>query len=652
MTFDDLSCSVLISVGKKTDIIKSLYDVVVSIHIPYKPTVIRESIKHLANNITNMPVNDLNMLKLQKAWLLEVETLINRYDYASQIITTSVDEVNYDEKLINKRSLLTTLNTPMSPEVDTNLRSMLGQEHGGRSVTNQHHNIVKRGLADFVGEGLSWLFGIATDADLSRTTEILARVETGYLKIAHNTDRLYTIVNSSLHEINVNREELNLVKKQLGHNTDAISRIYNVTKDLDIISHMQIDFELFLKQIESLIISFERTAFKFKQQRIMLQMGALNEELLPVAELDKMRIDFPSHKFPNPLWIYAYCKLAFFRQTGDNLIFRTIIPILGNVEFMTHSIFSFPIYHRDNVTKQVIVPPKIAMSQAAPFSYFLPNSDHCMGEEPKACLPAAEIVDIEGSCIPNLIINRLPQNCKLQFQRQSSDVIIYRVNLNEIIIITSKKISGIYSCTNKAPVTVSYDVPSKVHVEPTCTLRLGNKYVVNSYIIRKITQTFLPDTAFVTPLHTINITFNNPKLEGLILNKIKMSETALIDIESLNVVRDEVDPRDADILNRLYWTKNVATSGLSLWVVVAVAIVAVILGVCCWKRRNNQGTNITLPTMAPLPPTYSHAQPSPVPHHTYPLLNREIEMKPVVSANSESVPFADYAIPKTAEAEV
>ena len=135
---------------------------------------------------------------------------------------------------------------------------------------------------------------------------------------------------------------MNMIKDQLNSNVKAISAVYNATKDVHLIANMQTEIELYFSQIEQMVLAFERTAFKFRSQRLNLQMGQMNEELLPPDELEKMRNDFPNYKMPTALWIYAYCKLSFFRQTGDNLVFQTIIPILGNFEFETYSIFSFP----------------------------------------------------------------------------------------------------------------------------------------------------------------------------------------------------------------------------------------------------------------------------------------------------------------------
>ena len=176
----------------------------------------------------------------------------------------------------------------------------------------------KWSLLPFLGSALKWLTGTATTKDIKyikkQISSLIETQEIQWKTMVH----IVSILNLTCYETQVNRQQINIILKELTKSNEDIRALFNITNQLatqvqvqNIVLHLQAmlanlrDCLHFMKQLANHILEYIDTA----------TTGTLTPHLIPVPDLQKMLYQIESELPPNmhlpipssdPLHFYRY----------------------------------------------------------------------------------------------------------------------------------------------------------------------------------------------------------------------------------------------------------------------------------------------------------------------------------------------------------
>ena len=179
----------------------------------------------------------------------------------------------------------------------------------------------KRSLLPFLGSALKWLSGTATTKDV----EYIKKWISSLIKTQENQRKtmvhIVSILNFTRYKTQVNRQQINIILKELTKSNEDIRALFNITNQLatqvqvqNIILHLRAmlvnlrDCLHFMKQLANHVLEYIDTA----------TTGTLTPHLIPVPDLQQMLYRIESELPPNmhlpipssdPLHFYRYLRM-------------------------------------------------------------------------------------------------------------------------------------------------------------------------------------------------------------------------------------------------------------------------------------------------------------------------------------------------------
>lgn len=266
----------------------------------------------------------------------------------------------------------------------------------------------KRSLFGFVGHFSKSLFGTATEEDVQRIAKVLQRSASSQFKIIHRVNDLLTIVNHSNAEIQVNRDRLNLLTNStkniisaVDSVTNAANRISNEEKSIK----MNIMFDNAISSLERCVEKVMEQRTLYQRQKLQLEAQRFTHDLLNPIELKHVLNRFSGENavIISPLnWYYTYCAAEPI-WTGQDLVYRVLLPLVRKDSIVKYNVHTFPVLKNDShVTTQLNAVKEVAVDS---MTGWVLRPYGCVGRKPEVC-KSNIAVPSDKSCELSVIFGR------------------------------------------------------------------------------------------------------------------------------------------------------------------------------------------------------------------------------------------------------
>ena len=239
----------------------------------------------------------------------------------------------------------------------------------------------RRGVLDFVGTGLNWAFGTATEAQVRQLQDAVNTARKQQQAVVHNVQELITVVNQTQLEGRDTRMKL-----------AALSTAYDrfIATESDRWSRFDHNTQLLMMEeyIDSLLwldTSVWRDINTIRDLHRSLRAGRLTEQLCPVSilkEIGQLAITHGLRPLPEE-WYYENIGVTPLMIGEGLMTFRVTLPYADTNIYQRYNIrtFNVPI---DAVGSRAraTVQPDIAI-QTTNGLWFVPTS--CQGHRPQLC---------------------------------------------------------------------------------------------------------------------------------------------------------------------------------------------------------------------------------------------------------------------------
>ena len=201
----------------------------------------------------------------------------------------------------------------------------------------------KRGLADFGGDILHFLFGVATSAQLKRFEDALAETAKSQLVMSHAQSQLATVLNQTRTYVN----HLAMEQHQLDvHLIKVNSAVNQLARRLQQVEHrisaieLLADLDRYIDIMDMACDSYKAQVDLYRSQKAELQVGHLTRHLLSEEQLGEILDQAKTkHEVSGPVeWHYQYLKVKPLRLNNDELIYRIIIPLVAPRPYLLYSL--------------------------------------------------------------------------------------------------------------------------------------------------------------------------------------------------------------------------------------------------------------------------------------------------------------------------
>ena len=199
---------------------------------------------------------------------------------------------------------------------------------------------------------------------------------------------LLSIVNHSNSEIQQNRNRLNFITnvtrgviRQINSVTSVTNRLSTSMKAIKV----NLMFENTINSLENCVAEIDNQRQLYERQKIQLEAKRFTQELLSGEELYRI---LKVHNGGNiaiiqPLnWYYMYC-VAEPIWTGNDLVYRDILPLVYKDAVVKYELQTFPVLHNvSRITTLVNMQPQVAIDKTT--GWVLKLYD-CVGTKPEVC---------------------------------------------------------------------------------------------------------------------------------------------------------------------------------------------------------------------------------------------------------------------------
>ena len=346
----------------------------------------------------------------------------------------------------------------------------------------------KRGLLDVIGTAAHYLFGVATQMEVSEIKEAIEKTRKQSLVVAHLATKLVTVVNSSRESIRENRHQLNQITRIM----KSVVMDRNITailfKNFRILQTQQ-HIDRAIHHLESEYNDFNRRKKSQQNQRLSMELGKLSEELLsPVILRDILTKATRGEMMPiEPIeWYYQHLKLIPIWSDLDNeLVFKVDLPLVRPVPYLKYTISAYPVPYINTTTTVRLQAEGIFGLDTRNGDMFVPSN--CLGVNPEVCYTGPLYQSGELSCARAIIAGRDPREvCTITITSHVKDQAqIIDDALDQVIVMTWGE-TFTEHCTSKAEVI--HDIlPGTylVKVKDGCTLK-NSEWSIPGISIRNV----------------------------------------------------------------------------------------------------------------------------------------------------------------------
>lgn len=507
----------------------------------------------------------------------------------------------------------------------------MGAPVGQRRASTRH----RRAPFDFVGNGASWLFGVATREQL---TEVATAVRHGTLRtdaLAHNQDLMLTMLNRTrITQI----QEAHRIYKVSVSAWKALEGVQDLRQDAQNRNHV-VKIEIAMEELTAAVLAYLHDRAHFQHLQSQVDAGGLTGELLDRPHL---RSALAAAKGAGHLtlavsWYYRYARIYPVQGRGGRVTFSVALPVVAADRFIQYDIRYLPVRFGEGHLRYLTGAPTVAVNTRRRSS-FLPNE--CLGQDPTVCRPAMEATT--RTCEAALVSGEDPAGCTVRVVKptKTSATVLAPTEGSHLTAIAPHVpvLTVSVMCPGKAKVELSLQAPTVVTLPPACQLE-GEDWVLNSVVTRKMDHEF-EVTVPALELPSLNIswpTVMHPEWQ----KQLEMMPELQVPLLNMNGLKQ---------IPHGYVTQAHFSLG---WIIMAgMAGVLAISGsiYCCAIRRRRKGRAYQMkesPTAAirllAVPPSPNVSADGPVPKKARPgLLERRTGQEPAAmrvrfDANEDSV---------------
>ena len=246
-----------------------------------------------------------------------------------------------------------------------------------------HHDSLRprRGILDFVGTGLNWAFGTATEAQVKQLQSAVDSARGQQKAIVHNVRELITVVNQT-----------QLEGRDMRMKLAALSTAYDrfVTHESDRWDRFDHNTQLLMMKeyLDSLLwldTSVWRGVNVIRDMHRSLRAGQLTEQLCPVSllrEIGRLAVTHGLRPLPDE-WYYENIRVTPLMIHEGLMTFRVTLPYADDNVYQRYNIRTFAVpIDSDGSRARAAVQPDISI-QTASGLWFVPTS--CQGHRPQLC---------------------------------------------------------------------------------------------------------------------------------------------------------------------------------------------------------------------------------------------------------------------------
>lgn len=338
----------------------------------------------------------------------------------------------------------------------------------------------RRSPFDFLGDGASWLFGVATKEQLE---EVAAVVRLSTLRtdaLMHNAEHLLTIMNTT------RRVQIAMARRLHRTGVFALKALHGIeklqlqAKDLE---HV-VQISTAVEEVADVSSSYVQAQAQYNQLQTQIDKGVLTEQLLDHAQLKHVLsvARAAGRRTLNAHWYYRNAVVHPVWGRGRKVAFSVALPLVAADRYIQYDIKYLPVRFGHEHLRYLTGAGLVAVSTQRGSS-FLP--DDCAGSQPAVCRPAVEARRV--TCEAALVTGRNPAACTVRIVKttdQSATVLAPTEGSNLVTVAphTSELMIKV-RCPGKESVEVRVHQPTLVTLPPTCHME-GEGWVLHSVMIK------------------------------------------------------------------------------------------------------------------------------------------------------------------------
>jgi hypothetical protein len=190
---------------------------------------------------------------------------------------------------------------------------------------------------------------VATESEIVEIRRLMGKVSSQAAAVTHVTEDMVTVLNQTHKDLILNRDRINELTKRQEDVADFLERLSqsyfwaeHSVEELKV----QVEVERILEDLELLSDAFLETVQLYHIPRADLEFGQLTESILPKPVLlDCLAQGQSSNNFMiTPIeWYYRFSSVTPVWGDVKVMVFRVVLPLVSNSDFIRYSISSFPV---------------------------------------------------------------------------------------------------------------------------------------------------------------------------------------------------------------------------------------------------------------------------------------------------------------------
>ena len=437
---------------------------------------------------------------------------------------------------------------------------------------NVSPNRDRRGVLDFVGTGLNWAFGTATQAQVDALQEAVDAAGTTQRVIVHNVKELITVVNQTQREGIDTRRKLQVLSTAYDRfvqtENGRWSRFDHNTRLLIL--------EEYINTLLWLDTAIWKSLDRIQMLHRSLRAGDLTEELCPVTLLREISRLAATHglKSLSANWYYENIPVEPLMIRGGLMTFRVTLPYTDDNIYQRYNIRTFAVpLDKHGSRERASVQPDISI-QTSTGLWFVPTS--CQGHRPQLCRAGPRWRDAYP-CERGLITGHKPDR-KLCTIITSNSTDTTTVELLEGVFVLQTLGENVrLACTGKVQ-------EQSTLARGTYTIGLSEGCILSGgrWALHGILRRFLTATATMTHLDVPRL-----DIEAIMRARPVTNDTKLSVDWNFNDINDKYVPRYESIDNDNYPEVLVAhhLSWTALGLITVLCILCIIGSGWLYRRR-------------------------------------------------------------------
>ena len=422
----------------------------------------------------------------------------------------------------------------------------------------------KRAPLGIIGEASKYLFGTATEEDISELKRAVRQAARAAGVIYHRTEKMVSVVNQTRRFVRENREDVLDLQRHQARLQEQLQEYGQHLSELGKnVNRLMVarTIDGTIAQLELLNQDMQRQRSAFMLQKHELERGWLTENTLATSELETIlkKIRDAGFLTPIPEWYYENLHIEPLWTEEDKLVFRVDIPAAGRTHYLQYRLDYFPV-RVDSVNIRTLKGLDRIAVNTNTGSTFYPNN--CIGTNPRMCMPSKEI--LAPTCEYGLISNGSLIDCKIEIAKRSSSSYTYSLSIGNFVIAPFEKLSVTLRCQGQAAETREISKPTEVKVPGDCKLETKDWVIIGT---KQGASKIVQDSKRLVYNRTINFTIPNEttlaKLEPFKYRE--RIEVPLIDIPSVF----DLDTRD--------FSNSITENGCVAYIVLVVFVLLTIV---------------------------------------------------------------------------